>query len=351
MGILIGLVVGLVFYGIHRLLPTTPSIEIVLSLVTPYCMYYFAEHFQVSGVLAVVSGGLLLSSKRNSMLSYQSRIGGLNVWANLVFVLNGLIFLLIGLELPFVTRQLGNISLGSAVWYGLIIAFVLIVTRLICTLGTSVLMRVMSRFITVPDPNPGWKGPLLFGWTGMRGVVSLASALSVPILTEAGQPFPYRALILFITFVVILMTLVFQGLTLPWLIRKVNLQDRFTVIPEQKQEIIIQKKLAQASLRLLEEKYSGERLRNEHLDNLFLKLEIDLKFFDRQIEESNFVQQNSSKGYQSIYLEVLEQRRNLLNKMNRRTEFDEELIRKYLLLIDVEEFKVREIGLQESDDE
>jgi CPA1 family monovalent cation:H+ antiporter len=351
MGILIGLVVGLVVYSIHRLLPTTPSIEIVLSLVTPYCMYYFAEHFQVSGVLAVVSGGLLLSSKRNSMLSYQSRIGGLNVWANLVFVLNGLIFLLIGLELPFVTRQLGNISLGSAVWYGLIIAFVLIVTRLICTLGTSVLMRVMSRFITVPDPNPGWKGPLLFGWTGMRGVVSLASALSVPILTEAGQPFPYRALILFITFVVILMTLVFQGLTLPWLIRKVNLQDRFTVIPEQKQEIIIQKKLAQASLRLLEEKYSGERLRNEHLDNLFLKLEIDLKFFDRQIEESNFVQQNSSKGYQSIYLEVLEQRRNLLNKMNRRTEFDEELIRKYLLLIDVEEFKVREIGLQESDDE
>ncbi|MEP0914717.1 cation:proton antiporter [Leptolyngbya sp. GB1-A1] len=137
-------------------------------------------------------------------------------------VLNGLIFLLIGLELPFVTRQLGEISFGSAVWYGLIITFVLIVTRLLCTFGTSVLMRVMSRFITVSDPNPGWRGPLIFGWTGMRGVVSLASALSVPILTQAGQPFPYRDLILFITFVVILITLVFQGLTLPWLVRKVN---------------------------------------------------------------------------------------------------------------------------------
>ncbi|MEH2413790.1 Na+/H+ antiporter [Nostoc sp.] len=347
-GIAIGLVVGLIFYGIHRLLPTTSSIEIVLTLVTPYCMYYAAEHFHCSGVLAVVSGGLLLSSKRDRFLSYQSRIESVNVWANLVFVLNGLIFLLIGLELPFVVRQLGNISLGSAVGYGLIIAIVLIGTRLLCTLGTSVLMRVMSRFITVSDPNPGWRGPLIFGWVGMRGVVSLASALSVPLLTQAGQPFPYRELILFITFIVILITLVFQGLTLPWLIRTVNLRDRFTLIPEQKQEIIIQKKLAQASLQFLEEKYSSERARNEHLDNLFSKLEINLKFFDRQLEESNFAWQNSLKGYQSIYLEVLERRRDLLNKMNRRAEFDEALLRKYLLLTDVEEFRVRQIGAQES---
>lgn len=347
-GIAIGLVVGLIFYGIHRLLPTTSSIEIVLTLVTPYCMYYAAEHFHCSGVLAVVSGGLLLSSKRDRFLSYQSRIESVNVWANLVFVLNGLIFLLIGLELPFVVRQLGNISLGSAVGYGLIIAIVLIGTRLLCTLGTSVLMRVMSRFITVSDPNPGWRGPLIFGWVGMRGVVSLASALSVPLLTQAGQPFPYRELILFITFIVILITLVFQGLTLPWLIRTVNLKDRFTLIPEQHQQIIIQKKLALASLRFLEEKYSEERARNEHLDNLFSKLEIDLKVFDRELSESNLAWQNSLKDYQSIYLEVLERRRDLLNKMNRRAEFDEALLRKYLLLTDVEEFRVREIGAQES---
>jgi monovalent cation/hydrogen antiporter len=350
-GIAIGLVVGLMFYGIHRLLPTTSSTEIVLTLVTPYCMYYAAEHFHVSGVLAVVSGGLLLSSKRNSLLSYQSRIEGVNVWNNLVFVLNGLIFLLIGLELPFVVRQLGTISLSSAVWYGLIIAIVLIGTRLLCTLGTSVLMRVMSRFITVPDPNPGWRGPLIFGWAGMRGVVSLASALSIPILTQSGQPFAYRNLILFITFIVILITLGFQGLTLPWLVRKVNLKDRFTLIPEQKQEIIIQKKLAQASLQFLEEKYSGERSQNEHLDNLFSKLEIDLRFFDREFEESNLALQNSLKNYQSIYLEMLERRRELLNKINRRAEFDEALIRKYLALTDVEEFRVREIGSQESGSE
>ena len=94
MGTLIGIAIGFIFYAIHRWLPTTPSIEIILTLVTPYCMYYAAEYFHFSGVLAVVSGGLLLSSKRQSMLNYRSRIEGINVWTNIVFVLNGLIFLL-----------------------------------------------------------------------------------------------------------------------------------------------------------------------------------------------------------------------------------------------------------------
>src|SRR5215216_7492220 len=119
MGTLIGLFVGYVFYGIHRWLPTTSSIEIVLSLLTPYCMYYAAEYFHFSGVLAVVSGGLLLSGKRQSMLTYQSRIQGVNVWTNIVFVLNGLVFFLIGLQLPSIIQQLGDIGLSRAIVYGL----------------------------------------------------------------------------------------------------------------------------------------------------------------------------------------------------------------------------------------
>ncbi len=258
MGILIGLVIGLIFYCIHRWLPTTPSIEIILTLVTPYCMYYGAEHFHFSGVLAVVSGGLLLSSRRQSMLSYKSRLQGVNVWTNVVFVLNGLIFLLIGLQLPSISKQLGNISLSSAIWYGLAISFVLIVARFLCTFGASLFTRFASHFITVADNNPGWKGPIILGWSGMRGVVSLAMALSIPLLIPDGQPFPYRNLILFITFIVILVTLVFQGLTLPWVIRKVKLEDRFTLISEQKQEIIIQKKIAQDSLKYLDDKYGED---------------------------------------------------------------------------------------------
>ena len=187
MGALIGLAIGFIFYAIHRWLPTTPSIEIILTLVTPYCMYYAAEHFHFSGVLAVVSGGLLLSSKRQSMLNYRSRIEGVNVWTNIVFVLNGLIFFLIGLQLPSIIQQLGDISLGRAIWYGLAISLVLIIARLLCTFGASLFTRFMSHFITVADPNPGWKGPMIFGWAGMRGVVSLAAALSIPLFISEGH--------------------------------------------------------------------------------------------------------------------------------------------------------------------
>jgi len=342
MGILIGLAVGYLFFAIHRWLPTTTSIEIVLTLVTPYCMYYAAEYFHFSGVLAVVSGGLLLSTKRQSMLTYRSRIEGVNVWTNLVFVLNGLIFFLIGLELPEITKQLGDISLARAIGYGLGISLVLIIARFCCTFGAVIFTRFMSRFITVADANPGWKAPILFGWTGMRGVVSLAAALSIPLLINEGQPFPFRNLILFITFVVILVTLVLQGLTLPWLIRKVNLEDRYTLIPKEKQELIIQKKIAQYALKFLEEKYGDAGLDNEHMGNLLSRLNLDMKYFEEQIAQDGNSIDHRLRDYQEIYLQVLEHQRKLLDQMNHRAEFDEELIRKYQTLLDLEEFKVRE---------
>ena len=346
MGILIGLLVGVIFYAIHRWLPTTPSIDIVLTFVTPYCMYYFAEHFHFSGVLAVVSGGLFLSSQRNNMLSYESRLQGVNVWTNIVFVLNGLIFLLIGLQLPFITQQLGDISLATAIWYGLAISAVLILTRLLCTFGASLFTRAVSRFITVADSDPGWKGPLIFGWAGMRGVVSLAAALSIPLLIE-DKPFPYRNLILFITFIVIIVTLVLQGLTLPWLIRKVKPEDKHTPLSGDKQELIIQKKLAQTSLQTLEKKYSEDCRLNMHVNNLHARLKLNSNFFEQAADKLNHTADNSLNNYQTIYIDLLEQQRFLLNKMNRSEEFDEELIRKYLSLIDLEEFKIREKTLRE----
>jgi CPA1 family monovalent cation:H+ antiporter len=206
----------------------------------------------------------------------------------------------------------------------------------------------MSHFITVADPNPGWRGPLVFGWAGMRGVVSLAAALSVPVYIQESQPFPYRNLILFITFIVILVTLVFQGSTLPWLIRKVKPEDKSTTIPDHRQEIIIQKKIAKASLEFLDAKYSREQAHNEHLNNLRARLQIDLTLFNQELEGMGEARESSFSNYQDIYLELLEQQRRLLNEMNRLAEFDEELIRKYLSLIDVEEFKFREKRIQEA---
>jgi CPA1 family monovalent cation:H+ antiporter len=145
------------------------------------------------------------------------------------------------------------------------------------------------------------------------------------------------------------LTLVFQGLTLPWLIRKLNPTDNSPSIPEYDQEITIQKKIAKYSLQFLEEKYSNDTRLNEHLNNLHARLKIDLVFFDREIEEIKISKENSLRSFQGIYLEMLEQQRSLLNKMNSKSEFDEDLIRKYLFLIDLEEFKIREKLLQEVD--
>jgi CPA1 family monovalent cation:H+ antiporter len=345
MGALIGLVVGVIFYCIHRWLPTTPSIEIVLTLVTPYCMYYVAEHFHFSGVLAVVCGGLFLSNKRHDILTYESRIQGVNVWTNIVFVLNGIIFLLIGLQLPSIASQLGDISIARAIAYGLGISLVLIITRLICTLGTSVFTRVMSRFITVADNNPGWKMPLISGWAGMRGVVSLAAALSIPLLVSEGHPFPYRSLILFITFIVILVTLVFQGLTLPWLIRKLNPDDKYSMMSEEKQELIIQKKIAMYSLQYLDEKHSDAWPRNVHLKNLHERLHLELNFFDNELK-GHHAEEKPLTVFREVYLELLTHQRHLLHEMNQRAEFDEDVIRKYLSLLDIDEFKIRQKILQ-----
>ncbi|MBO2012323.1 Na+/H+ antiporter [Hymenobacter negativus] len=349
LGTLIGVGLGLVFYAIHRWLPTTPSIDTVLTLLTPYCLYYAAEHFHYSGVLAVVSGGLLLSSKRNTMLTYRSRIESIDVWSVLSFVLNGLVFLLIGLELPTITQQLGDGGLSSAIGYGLLISFTLVMGRLLCSFGAAVFTQVASRFITVADTNPGWRGPLVLGWAGMRGVVSLASALSIPLLTPQGLPFPYRNLILFITFVVILVTLVFQGLTLPWLIRKVDLGARYVTIPEEQQELILQKKLAQQALRYVESVATPDSPSNDYLHNLRARLLLDTSFFAQELETPGSPSDSALHHFHQAYLELLDQQRSLLHEMNRHTEFDEEVIRKYLTILDLEEYKLREKQLLKPD--
>lgn len=343
MGTLIGLAIAFIFYAIIRWLRTTASIEIVLTLVAPYCMYYTAEHYHFSGVLAVVSGGLFLSGQRQRMFTYRSRIEGVNVWSNLTFVLNGVVFLLIGLQLPSIVQQLGDTSLKSAIGYGLLISLVLIVCRILCTLGASVFTRFMSHFITVAETNPGWRNPLIIGWAGMRGVVSLAAALSIPLLINNDQPFPYRNLILFITFIVILVTLVFQGLTLPWLIRTLKPQaPNHADIPAHVQELKIQKKIAQVSIEFMEEKSGDTSSINDHMKNLHERFKIELKLLAEQFETSGSVKEDALRNFQHMYLDLLERQRKALNVINHKTEFDEELIRKYLSLIDMEEYKIRE---------
>ena len=223
----------------------------------------------------------------------------------------------------------------------------LIVARFLCTFGAVLFTRFMSRFVTVADANPGWKAPVIAGWAGMRGVVSLAAALSIPLIIGTGTPFPYRNLILFITFIVILVTLVLQGLTLPWLIRKVNPEDRFTLIPAPKQEMIIQKKIAQYSLQYLEDNYGKDWVNNEHLKNLHSRLTVEMNFFSSELEATESTNGIALKNFQKVYFELLDHQRKLLDHMNHREEFEEDVIRKYLSLVDLEEFKLREKIIQD----
>jgi CPA1 family monovalent cation:H+ antiporter len=198
----------------------------------------------------------------------------------------------------------------------------------------------------VAQRNPGWKTPVVFGWAGMRGVVSLAAALSIPLFIQQEQPFPYRNVILVITFVVILVTLVFQGLTLPWLMQKLKVTDDFAEARMQEQELMIRKTMAEASLRFLDHTHEKEQQVNEHLKNLAVKLKTDLNIFQQDIQNFNNTSRQTLGRYHDIYLTLLDAQRKALHDLNHTDEYDEELIRKYLSLVDLEETKLREVSYE-----
>ncbi len=343
MGVVTGLAVAMIFYAIHRWLPTTTNIDIVLTFLTPYAMYSVAEEFNFSGVLAVVSGGLFLSARRHSFLTHRSRLQSVNVWQAVAFVLNAFVFMLIGLEFPVVIGNLGPQGLNAGIKYSLIIAFILIITRLASTYGALFFTMFISRYITTADSRPGWKAPLLFGWAGMRGVVSLAAALSIPVLLPSGDPFPNRSLILFITFSVILVTLVLQGLTLPLLIKKVNMADPDYTISFEQQKQLVRKKLSNLSLELLQGKYSKQLEDNGMLKSLKLKIEADMELLNDWKKGDNQTRADAFyHDYRTILADLMNEQRTLLKNLNKKEGINDDIIRQQLDLLDLEEEKLRQ---------
>lgn len=330
----IGLVIGLIFLKAHKWLPTDVNMDIILTLVTPYAMYIGAEAVHASGVLAVVCGGLFLSYHRHKFLSSSSRLKGENVWQSFVFLLNGLVFMLIGLDLPEIVSGLKEegISFYQATGYGLLITLVLILGRMLAGFGALIVTKLASYFITVADKNPGMKAPFILGWTGMRGVVSLAAALSIPVAVD-GVAFPHRNLILYITFVVILVTLVLQGLTLPMLIKKIKLPDYNDHLPEEETAILIREELAKESLSHLTQHHKSELERSHLLQKLAGQWQNQL-----EADETVIISEN----VKSIYKDILEkQRKLLLHKNKNEQRIDEEIIRRFLHQIDLEEEKIK----------
>jgi monovalent cation/hydrogen antiporter len=221
------IVVGEIAYGIGlgwlslrlRRWARDPRVEITLSLLTPYVAFLLPAHLGGSGVLATIAAGLFVSWNGPLLIPAATRLQGIFFWDLLVYLLEGLVFLVTGLQIRTVLDRLDPISLRGPLLAVLLTVAVVIVARFVWVFPAIYLPRRLSPKLARRDPAPPWQWAFFLAFVGVRGVVSLAAALAIPLTTLAGAPFPYRDLILFVTFGVIVVTLVGQGSVLPGVVR------------------------------------------------------------------------------------------------------------------------------------
>jgi monovalent cation/hydrogen antiporter len=231
--IVIGLVIAKLLAWLIKQITDAP-VEITLSIITPYFAYLAAESLHSSGVLATVVCGMYLGHESSLYFSTRARLQGAAVWETLSFVLNGIVFILIGLQLPYILGEIRNHSFFHLVLIGLLVSAVIIVLRLVWMypgVWMSNWLRRHAQHQQVTMPSAGTI--FIVGWTGMRGVVALAAAISLPRALQDGSPFPQRNMIIFLTFCVIFVTLVGQGLSLPFFIRRLGLAGAVVKNPEE----------------------------------------------------------------------------------------------------------------------
>lgn len=342
MGIAVGLIGANIMYAIHRFLPTTPAIDAALTVMTPYILFLAAEQFHYSGVMAVVSGGLFMSYHAHEIFNTgKTRLNMLGVWTTMIFVMNALVFVLIGLELPEIIAGLGEYSIADGIKYGLIISLIVIVLRYLWVYPIAHIPRWLSAKAR-KDPSPGWKGPLVISWAGMRGVVSLATALSIPLMLNQTEAFPQRNLIIFITFVVIFITLVFQGLSLPFIIKIIKLQEIDNIADEEEQRTTIQIRLGKVALQLIEDKYSNHLTHNELIQFYKENLENELNNASAKLNslECSHTAQSGIELYQQMLLDIYSIQRKELFLLKKEPLFTDEEIRHAEFQLDLEELKI-----------
>jgi CPA1 family monovalent cation:H+ antiporter len=220
-GVLIGLAIGWVTVRAARWTKDGLA-ETLLTIAAPYLAWVVSEQLHVSAVLACVAGGVYVRQHFSTAVSPTSRLQSRAAWDLIVFLINGLIFLILGLQFGRIMKEVPEGTLGNVFMAGAIISLVAIVVRLVWVPLATLVPRWMSASYRRRDPVPNPKGVALVAWTGMRGIVSLAAALALPEALASGQAFPYRAEIILITMCVIMITLVVQGITLTPIIRYFN---------------------------------------------------------------------------------------------------------------------------------
>ena len=338
-GVAIGLAMGYIMYLIHKKFVCDPIIEVTLTFLTPFAAYLIAEHFHFSGVLAVVSCGLYLSFRSAEIFTHQSRVMAVTVWDVVAYILNGLIFILIGLQLKQVMNGISSYSTESLILWGLSISFVVIAVRFLWVVPATMLPRFLSKRIRSTEEFDS-RNLVVFGWAGMRGVVSMAAALAIPLTLPGGEAFPHRSLIIFLVFCVILSTLVFLGLTLPWIIRKLKIEP-YSIYAE---EYEVRNAIVSQTIMHIEDNLS--LLQDELLNNIKSKYEVKFNRLQKTELPANYfgngapLATNIFNEYTRLQIELLNVERKKIEEMHREGKTNEHILRKIELELDLEETRL-----------
>ena len=307
-GIVVGLVVGWLVRQIRKRLDNPPA-EITISLLTGYVAFIPAELMGVSAVLAAVTAGIYLGWYTPELTSAQVRLQGVAVWEIVQYLLNALLFVLIGLQLPVVIDALGGISTAQLVGYAVLVSATVIVLRFAWVFAVLHAPKWIARRMS------NWRGAFFLSWAGMRGAVSLAAALALPLETDAGTPFPGRDLILFLTFSVILATLVGQGLTLPFVIRLLGLEEDGI---EDREDAKARIHAAEAALARLEELVSEEWVREDTAERMRGAYRFRTTRFRARLDDGDDgAIETRSLDYQRLRRELLDAERQALIDLRR----------------------------------
>ncbi|MBG0852578.1 Na+/H+ antiporter [Streptomyces spinoverrucosus] len=315
-----------------------PLLQNTLSLLIPFVAYAVAEEVHASGVLAVVVVALFLGH-RAWEVDFATRLQEDAVWKMVAFVLESSVFALIGLQLPVVLEGLGEYEGLEAAWYAVAVFLVVVVARFVWVYPSAFLPRMLSARIREREANPTWKGAFIISWAGMRGVVSLAIAFSIPQTVEGGEPFPGRNLILFLTFTTVIGTLVFQGLSLPPLIRLLKLPGR-DVQAETLAEGNAQAQASRVAEQRLDELLADER--NALPEPLAARLRAVLErrrnaVWERLGQPNPITGETADDTYRRLAREMISAEREVFVKLRDGRYIDDEMLRTLLRRLDLEE--------------
>ena len=321
---------------VQRLKNTTA--ETTLTLITAFAAYLVAERLECSGVIATVVGGLYYGRKLPAVTSAQTHLEGEASWSTVLFIINGLVFTLIGLQMPAVMRGLDSYSWQQLAFYGGTITIVVIAVRFIWMYPAAYLPRKLFPSIGRKDPMPSLGVITALSWTGMRGIVSLAAALSIPLTLPSGEEFPFRNLLIFLTYVVILTTLVIPASTLPTLMRWLGIKDDGE---NQREETIARLALFNAGLRELNALKRTSGIPAELLDDTAVRYERRIETLKSNLEPAAFSPLFDEEQVQrQLIKKLLDGERHELTKLRQGAAIHDEVFFRLSREIDIEETRL-----------